>query len=252
MSGHAACVGCSGRGRKCESTQSPSRLSGSVSGILDPIVVIIVFEVLVTLFFCLLRSVNRRSPPPLPLQPFPRLTIPSSSPFLCLCKYFLLRTRTTEMRVCDLLGSCLVGKCLYFQIETTCCIIYRLSILWGEKGDRKWDDHMGEWSVPRMEWSTVGRADRGLGPEWMWGWNAVVMGTVKWRWEARWYNFIDHDVYKHNTTIMSKIIIVVWNEAITYLQQPQEVKFIYLSSLMTNYYFQYSAVLYTFYHTVSF
>ena len=33
--------------------------------ILDPIVVIIVFEVFVTLFFCLLRSVNRRSPPPL-------------------------------------------------------------------------------------------------------------------------------------------------------------------------------------------
>ena len=107
-----------------------------------------------------------------------------------------------EMRVCDLLGSCLVGKCLYFQIETTCCIIYRLSILWGEKGDRKWDDHMGEWSVPRMEcWLTVGRADRGLGPEWMWGWNAVAMGTVKWRWEARWNNFIDHltvHIYKHN------------------------------------------------------
>ena len=53
---------------------------------------------------------------------------------------------------------------------------------------------------PRMEcWLTVGRADRGLGPEWMWGWNAVVMGTVKWRWEARWNNFIDHDIYKHNT-----------------------------------------------------
>ena len=39
MSGHAACVGCSGRGRKCESTQSPSRLSGSASGILDPVYV---------------------------------------------------------------------------------------------------------------------------------------------------------------------------------------------------------------------
>ena len=39
MSGHAARVGCSGRGRKCESTQSPSRLSGSASGILDPVYV---------------------------------------------------------------------------------------------------------------------------------------------------------------------------------------------------------------------
>ena len=32
---------------------------------------------------------------------------------LCMCKYFLLRARTTEMRVCDLLGSCLVGKCAF-------------------------------------------------------------------------------------------------------------------------------------------
>ena len=61
---------------------------------------------------------------------------------------------------------------------------------------------MGEWSVPRMEcWLTVGRADRGLGPELGIRVDAVVMGTVKWRWEARWNNFIDHltvHIYKHN------------------------------------------------------
>ena len=71
--------------------------------------------------------------------------------------------------------------------------------------EMRWSDggmvgeHVG---VLRMEcWLTVGRADRGLGPEWMWGWNAVAMGTVKWRWEARWNNFIVYltvHIYKHN------------------------------------------------------
>ena len=67
---------------------------------------------------------------------------PFRSIFLCMCKYFLLRTRTTEMRVCDLLGSCLVGKCLYYPklryIQTT--ILHNIQSQHFVRGKGRWEE----------------------------------------------------------------------------------------------------------------
>ena len=80
---------------------------------------------------------------------------------LCLCYFYT--HRHSRVLTHDLHSWGLIGKCLYFQIETTCCIIYRLSILWGEEGDRKWDDQMGEWSGARGCPENGMLVDRGKG-----------------------------------------------------------------------------------------
>ena len=113
--------------------------------ILDPIVVIIVFEVFVTLFFCLLRSVNRRSPPP--LHPWLLAGVVGTLGRLNPRRHFYVCVRelhctATEMRVCDLLGSCLVGKCLYSPklryIQTT--ILHNVQSQHFVRGKGRWEE----------------------------------------------------------------------------------------------------------------
>ena len=124
-----------------------------------------------------------------------------------LCIWYFYIHRHSRVQTHDSHSWGLIGKCLYYPklryIQTT--ILHNVQSQHFVRGKGRWEEMRwpdGGMVGPRMEcWLTVGRADRGLGPEWMWGWNAVAMGTVKWRWEARWNNFIDYltvHIYKHN------------------------------------------------------
>ena len=109
----------------------------------------------------------------------------SSSPFLCLCMCTTLYRDRWEFATC-LVRVWLASAFIFHRNH----LLHNLQTQHFCEGKRVTGNEMnGEWSGPENGMLVdCGKGWPGLGPEWMWGWNAVVMGTVKWRWEARWYN----------------------------------------------------------------
>ena len=99
----------------------------------------------------------------------------SSSPFLCMWKWTTLYRERWEFATC-LVRVWLASAFIIRNSDTykqLFYIMYRVSILWGEKaGGRKWDDQMGEWS-----------GARGCPENGMW-----VDGGKAWPWIRAWMN----------------------------------------------------------------
>ena len=127
-------------------------------------------------------------------------------PFLCLRKWTTLYRERWEFATC-LVRVWLASAFIIRNSDTykqLFYIMYRVSILWGEKaGGRKWDDQMGEWSGARGCPENGMWVDGGKAWPWIRAWMNVRVecgshGNGEMEMGSKMVQFIDHDIYKHN------------------------------------------------------